>query len=80
MTEEQQVVNVDDEQIICLEDVVTQKEILNRKEAAAFLNMAPNTLTKYAKQGLIPCRKLERRVLFSRKALELWASGQENND
>lgn len=51
-----------------------QKDILNRAEAAAYLNMAPGTLTKYAKRGAIPCQKLARRVLFSRRALERWAA------
>ena len=51
-------------------------EILNRKEAAAFLKIAPNTITKYVRRGAIPCRKVERRVIFSRRALERWAAGE----
>lgn len=54
-----------------------QKEILNRNEAAAYLNIAPGTLTRYVKEGVIPCRKLARRVVFSREALRRWAEGEQ---
>lgn len=55
-----------------------QRDILNRAEAAAYLNMAPGTLTRYAQRGVIPCQKLARRVLFSRRALERWAACESN--
>lgn len=51
-----------------------QKDILTRREAAAYLNITPGTLTNYVKRGAVPCRKVARRVIFSRKALEQWAA------
>lgn len=51
-----------------------QRDILNRAEAAAYLNMAPGTLTKYTRAGVVPCVKLARRVLYSRRALERWTA------
>ena len=56
----------------------TQKDILTRAEAAAYLNIDPHTLMKYVKRGVIPCCKLTRRVIFSRKALERWVMGENN--
>ena len=56
------------------EQAQEQKDILNRAEAAAYLGMSEGTVTRYAQRGVIPCRKLARRVLFSRRALELWAA------
>lgn len=54
-----------------------QKDILTRAEAAAYLNIAPQTLARYAKEGVIPCRKLARRVIFSREALRRWVEGEQ---
>ncbi|MBR4753351.1 MAG: helix-turn-helix domain-containing protein [Thermoguttaceae bacterium] len=55
-----------------------QRDILNRAEAAAYLNIAPGTLTSYVKRGAIPCQKVARRVIFSRRALERWAACENN--
>ncbi|MBR4750695.1 MAG: helix-turn-helix domain-containing protein [Thermoguttaceae bacterium] len=53
-----------------------QSDILNRAEAAAYLNISPQTLTKYVKRGAVPCRQVARRLIFSRRALERWAGGE----
>ena len=53
-----------------------QKDVMTRKEAAAYLNISPQTLSKYTRAGDIPCVKLARRVLYSRRALEQWAAGE----
>lgn len=54
-----------------------QKDILTRAEAAAYLRIAPGTLTRYVKRGSIPFRKVARRVIFSREALRRWAEGEQ---
>ena len=55
-----------------------QKEILNAAEAAAFLGCSRKRLTLLIKRNEVPCRKLERRVFFSRKALERWVMGEND--
>lgn len=53
-----------------------QSDILNRAEAAAYLNISPQTLTNYVKRGGVPYRQVARRLIFSRRALERWAAGE----
>ena len=51
------------------------KEVLNVKEAAAFLGLNPYDLRRYARLGLIPCRKLGKRWLFNKAHLVEWLKG-----
>ncbi len=52
-----------------------ERETLNRLEAADFLGVSPNTITRWINEGKIPCRKMGRRVLFNRDALRRWSAG-----
>jgi DNA-binding transcriptional MerR regulator len=51
------------------------KEVLNVKEAAAFWGLNPYDLRRYARLGLIPCRKLGKRWLFHKAHLVEWLKG-----
>jgi len=52
------------------------KEVLNVKEAAAFLGLNPHDLRRYARLGLIPCRKLGKRWFFHKPYLVEWLKGE----
>jgi excisionase family DNA binding protein len=58
------------------EQTLIPPEILTRDEAAVFLRLSTKSLDYLAKSGQVPHRKAGRRVIFSRKALERWASGE----
>jgi excisionase family DNA binding protein len=47
-------------------------EVLSADEVAAFLKVDRKTVYDYAARGEIPCRRLGRRLLFSRSALVSW--------
>jgi excisionase family DNA binding protein len=47
-------------------------EVLSANEVAAFLKVDRKTVYDYAARGEIPCRRLGRRLLFSRSALVSW--------
>lgn len=51
------------------------RECLSVEECAAFLGVDRKTVYDYAGRGVIPCRRLGKRILFSRQALVLWLSG-----
>lgn len=50
------------------------REGMNAEEVAAFLGVDRKTVYEYANRGRIPCRKLGRRLVFSRSALVSWLS------
>jgi len=52
-----------------------ERECLNVEECAAFLGVDRKTVYDYAGRGVIPCRRLGKRILFSRQALVLWLGG-----
>jgi excisionase family DNA binding protein len=45
-------------------------------EAAEFLGVDRNTVYDYAGRGVIPHRRLGKRILFSRQALVVWLAGE----
>jgi excisionase family DNA binding protein len=47
-------------------------EILTADEVAEFLGVDRNTVYDYAGRGVIPSRRIGKRMLFSREALALW--------
>lgn len=49
-------------------------DVMNAAEVAAFLGLSRNTVYGAASGGEIPCRRLGRRLIFSRRALVLWLS------
>jgi len=48
------------------------QDILKVREAAELLGLPVSTVYDYAKRGLLPSRKLGRRVIFLRPELENW--------
>lgn len=55
-------------------------EILNAKQAAAFLGVHPQTIRKMARSGQIPCFKMGTDWRFRKEALVQWADAQHRAD
>ena len=55
---------------------VFEKQILNSREAAAYLGISRKTLLKYVKSGDVPARPLGRSLRFLRSTLIDWAKGR----
>lgn len=51
---------------------MTEREILNTKQAADFLGLTPFTIRKYAKAGVIPGRKVGKDWRFVKADLLTW--------
>jgi excisionase family DNA binding protein len=51
---------------------VTDIELMTADEVAAMLSLDRKTVYAAAKNGEIPCRKIGRRVLFCRQAIDAW--------
>ena len=51
------------------------REVMEAEEVAAFLGVDRKTVYDYAGRGVIPCRRLGKRLLFSRSGLVLWLGG-----
>lgn len=47
-------------------------EVMDVEAVAAFLGVDRKTVYDYAARGEIPCRRLGKRILFSRSALVAW--------
>ena len=47
-------------------------EVLTADEVAAMLRLDRKTVYDYAGRGVIPCRRIGKRMLFSREALAVW--------
>ncbi len=56
--------------------VASEREAMSVEEVAAFLGVDRKTVYDYAGRGMIPCRRLGKRILFSRRALVLWLGGE----
>jgi excisionase family DNA binding protein len=54
----------------------TDREVMDADDVAAFLGVDRKTVYEYASRGVIPCRRLGKRILFSRTALVLWLGGE----
>jgi excisionase family DNA binding protein len=53
-------------------------EVLTAEEAAQLLRVSPSHLYEMCRQGVIPHRRLGRRIIISRQALMEWlAQGEE---
>jgi len=60
------------------QDIATateDREVMSVEACAAFLGVDRKTVYDYAGRGVIPCRRLGKRILFSRRALVLWLGG-----
>lgn len=53
-----------------------EPEVMDADQAADFLGVDRKTVYEYAGRGAIPCRRLGKRLLFSRRALVLWLGGE----
>lgn len=49
--------------------------VMNADQAGAFLGVSTWAVREYARQGLIPHRRIGRRYVFSRDALLKWLEG-----
>ncbi|MGH9889433.1 MAG: helix-turn-helix domain-containing protein [bacterium] len=56
--------------------VLTEHDCLNASELARYLRVNRKTVYEYAGSGVIPCRRLGRRLLFSRAAIAAWLARQ----
>jgi excisionase family DNA binding protein len=55
----------------------TIEPLMNVKEAAEFLHLAPKSLYAFVSERRIPYRKAGRRLLFSREELDAWTRPAE---
>lgn len=53
-----------------------EHECLTASELARYLRVNRKTVYEYAGNGIIPCRRLGRRLLFSRAAIVAWLARQ----
>ena len=53
-----------------------EREVMSVEECAEFLGVDRKTVYDYAGRGMIPCRRLGKRILFSRRAVVLWLGGE----
>jgi excisionase family DNA binding protein len=52
--------------------VIIDKEVMNTEEAAQFLGLKPFTIREYAKQGIIPAKKIGKQWRFVKVDLLSW--------
>lgn len=50
-------------------------EVMTAEETAVFLRLQLNTVYDFAGRGVIPHRRVGKRLLFSRSALVAWLGG-----
>ncbi len=55
----------------------TMPEVMTADEVAAFLRLDRKTIYGAAAAGKIPSRRVGRRLLFSRRALEAWLQAEQ---
>lgn len=53
------------------------KNYFNQEEAANYLGVSRNTLTKFVEQGLPVMKKSDRRYIYSRKEIDQWIYQQQ---
>jgi excisionase family DNA binding protein len=49
-----------------------ERECMTAKELASWLRVNRKTVYEYAARNVIPCRRLGRRLVFSRQAVVAW--------
>jgi len=54
------------------------REIMDIRQAAEYLGISPDSLYKYASEGVIPAFKLGNRWRFKRSLLESWIERQSS--
>lgn len=55
----------------------TDPDILSAREVAALLGLEEHTVYESAARGELPARRVGRRVLFSRHAIDEWMHGKK---
>jgi excisionase family DNA binding protein len=55
---------------------VNAHECMTADEVAAYLRVNRKTVYEYAGSGVIPCRRIGRRLVFSRSAIVAWLTRQ----
>ena len=53
-----------------------EHDCLNANELARYLRVKRKTIYEFAGNGVIPCRRVGRRLLFSRAAIVAWLARQ----
>lgn len=54
----------------------SDQECMTANEVAAYLRVNRKTVYEYAGSGVIPCRRIGRRLVFSRSAIVAWLTRQ----
>lgn len=55
------------------------REVMDIRQASDYLGISPDTLYKYASDGLVPAFKLGNRWRFKRSRLDEWMDRQSDN-
>jgi excisionase family DNA binding protein len=55
------------------------REVMDIRQASDYLGISPDTLYKYASEGLVPAFKLGNRWRFKRSRLDEWMDRQSDN-
>jgi len=58
-----------------LQALLGEDQVLDAEGAAEFLGISKNALYEFAGRGDIPCRRLGRRLIFSKSSLIDWLRG-----
>ena len=59
-----------------IEHTIAFETLLTAVQAAQLLNLHPNTLLLWARNGKVPCLRLGRRVAFRASTLNSWLAEQ----
>lgn len=54
---------------------VSNRELMNVTEASEYLGISRVSLNRYVRQGLIPCKQIGRKRLYSKSMLDKWVMG-----
>ena len=57
-----------------------EHECMTAKELASWMRVDRKTVYEYAARNVIPCRRLGRRLVFSRPAIAAWLAGSSTAD
>jgi excisionase family DNA binding protein len=63
-----------------IDSPVAFEVLLTAVQAAQLLSIHPNTLLLWARNGIVPCFRLGRRVAFRASALNTWLGSETYNE
>ncbi len=55
------------------------REVMDIRQASDYLGISPDTLYKYASEGLVPAFKLGNRWRFKKSAIDAWMESRMND-